>query len=370
MSQGKGMMDGLIFESENLPNQEAVKFEGTKFQLFKRVFTGRLGMMVKINLLAILFALPIIITIAFFRILKMADGAYVPFGANIGIGFPVFTNAIEVSKYHNFLFNMQMFLLLIPGIIILCIGLAGTFSVIHQFTTSENTKILKPFFVGIKNHFLPFLIASLFIALSFVLVLFCITAYPQLDLPTAVKILMIITSIIVCFFIFSMAIFFMSQAVAYKFKISALFKNSLLFAIRLFPTNLIILIISAAPIVLVMALMQIELINIVVLMLFVFFGLSFIVCIWTIYSNWAFDMFFEIKIDKTIKKKPRIEEAIGQINTSEKSVKKDTPVEKLTPEKKPIDNNQVVVEKKPIDNNQIPAAQVNKKSSIKFNKKK
>ena len=64
---------------DNLPDFTPDKLPGTRFQLFKDVFFNRLGAIVKINLLVLLFCLPAIAWVLIMNMIKTADGSLLPY---------------------------------------------------------------------------------------------------------------------------------------------------------------------------------------------------------------------------------------------------------------------------------------------------
>ncbi len=299
--QRKGLIYRITMGKDNLPDFTPDKLPGNRFQLFKDVFFGRMGAMVKINLLTLLFALPIILVLVLTYMSRLVDNTMVPYSGNIGIGYPVVPDAAAIGEARNFMLNFQMYLLLIPCIVIFSIGLSGAFYVMRRFAWGEGVGVASHFFHGVKANVLPFLWSSLFISVSFFLLMFNITAYNQLQMHAALKIIGLALTIIQFLIVMCMAMFLTTQAVTYKLKFWGLIKNSFLFAIGLLPINIIMLILSALPVVALYFLIRVQFIGILFLMIFLLVGVSYIILLWTVYSHWVYDKFVNDRVEGAIK---------------------------------------------------------------------
>ncbi len=156
------------------------------------------------------------------------------------------------------------------------------------------------FFHGIKANFLPFLWSSLFAGVSLFLVMANVGIYNNItDIHIAWRVVGIAVSVIQFVLLLSMFIFLTTQAVTYKLKTWALIKNSFLFAIALLPTNILMLILSAIPVVLVMILPGF--LSMFGLLIFALFGFAYIILVWTVYAHWAYDKFINDRVEGAVK---------------------------------------------------------------------
>ncbi len=300
MAQKKGLIYRLTMGKDNLPDFTPDKLPGTRFQVFKDVFFGRIGAMVKINLLVLLFALPLIVVIFFGYMTKSIDSGLITQNQG-GLPFPVVEDASEIMQYRNFVLNMQMYVFMIPAIVILFIGLSGAFYVMRRFVWAEGVGVASHFFHGIKANWLPFFISSLFLAISFVMVMFNISAYNFLEMNAIFKVIGLSVTIIAFVLLICMAIFLTTQAVTYKLKMIPLIKNSFLFAIALLPLNIIMLILSVVPFILLYLLMGVQMLNMIVIMILLLVGFSYVILLWTVYAHWAYDRFINDRVEGAVK---------------------------------------------------------------------
>lgn len=299
MAKGKGLIYRLTMGKDNLPDFTPSRLPGSRWAQFKDIFRNRFGALVKVNLLVLLFALPAVAWFVIINMLKTVDASLIPYSGNIGFGYPVVNDAVQMGQMRAFSFEIQRWLVMIPLIMIAGIGLAGAFYVMRRLVWDQGISVGGDFFRGIKYNFFPFLWSSLFAGISLFLVMFNISAYNILDIHKAWKVVGITISIIQFVLILFMMIFMTTQAVTYRLKMWGLIKNSFLFAIALVPQNLIFLILSAIPVLLIIFLPSI--ISMIIVMLFCLLGFSYIILIWTLYAHSIFDRFINDKVEGAVK---------------------------------------------------------------------
>ena len=88
--QKKGFITRLLEGKEKSEEYARSTLPTNRWQLFWDIFKGNLGKLVKVNLLTILFFIPMIAVIVICAMVAEASGQIYPFGANVGIGFPAF----------------------------------------------------------------------------------------------------------------------------------------------------------------------------------------------------------------------------------------------------------------------------------------
>jgi hypothetical protein len=286
---------------DNLPDFTPDKLPHSRFAQFKDVFFGRLGAMVKINLLSLLFALPLIAVWALTYFAKTVDAGMIPYSGNIGLAYPVVPDAAEIGEIRNLMHNVRMYMMFIPCIVVLFAGLSGAFYVMRRFVWGEGVGVAAHFFRGVKSNIAPFLLSSVFIATLFPFVMVAISSYDRLDIHAAWKIIGLAASVIALVILLCMMIFLTTQAVTYNLKFFPLVRNSFLFSIALLPTNIIMLILSVLPVVLLMFASGIPFLGMIIVMIFILLGLSYIILLWTVYAHWAFDKFVNDRVEGAVK---------------------------------------------------------------------
>lgn len=333
MAQKKGLIYRLTMGKDDQPDFTPNKLPGNRFAQFWDVLKTRTWPLVKVNLLVILFALPAIAWFAIMTMMKSADSMLVPYSSNIGIGYPVVTDAIAVGNYRAFTFDVQTWLVMIPLIMVASLGLAGAFYVIKKLVWGENIPIGAQFFKGIKMNWLPFLLSSLLLGISVFLVIFNLGAYSNyMNVSKALKIVGIAMSIVQFILVIFMMMFLTTQAVTYKLGGWGLIKNSFLFAVALLPQNIFIAVISALPVLLALILPQF--LSMILLVFFLLLGVAFIILLWTVYGQWAFDKFINDNVEGAVKNKgmyvptPEEKAAAAERERKAKSVRYTNPKKK------------------------------------------
>jgi membrane protein len=300
MSQKKGLIYRITMGKDNLPDFTPNRLPGSRWAVFKDVFFNRLGAMVKISLLTLLFMLPALAWIIFMNMVLKVDAAIVPYSGNLGIGYPVVTDAAFLGQYRTFMFSMQTYLVLIPLIMLAGVGFAGAFHVMKLLAWGEGIAVAGTFFKGIKKNWANYLWIFLFAGVSFFVFIFSLSAYSYLTgVNTAVKVIAVTLAVLQFVLMLCMLIYLCTQTVTYKLKFTGLVKNSLLFAVALFPQNLFFIVLSFLPIVLIM-LIPLQ-ISIFFWMIFMLLGVAYIVLIWTVFSQWVYDKFVNDKVKGAVK---------------------------------------------------------------------
>lgn len=300
MAQKKGLIYRLTMGKDNLPDFTPNRLPGSRWAVFKDVFFNRLGAMAKISLLTFLFTLPAVAWLVIMNIVLQVDAQLIPYSSNIGIGYPVVVDAALMGQYRTFMYNVQTYAILIPLIMIAGIGFAGAFHVMKLLGWGEGVSVGGTFFQGIKKNWASFLWIFLYAGISLFVFIFCIMAYGYLtEINTVVRVIMIALAVVQFVLMLCMLLYLCTQTVTYKLGFMGLVKNSLLFAVALFPQNVFFIALSLLPVIIIMFLpLQI---GIFFWMIFLFLGIAYIVLVWTVYSQWVYDKFVNDKVKGTVK---------------------------------------------------------------------
>ena len=300
MEQKKGLIYRLTMGKDNQPDFMTSKLPGTRWAVFRDVFFNRFSAMVKISLLTMIFLLPALIWLLVTSVTLQADGTMIPYSSNLGLGYPVVTDAIEIGNVRSFMLNVQRYAILVPLISIAGIGFAGAFHTMKLLAWGEGVSIGSTFFKGIKNNWGQFLFIFSFLGISLFVLMLSINAFMYLtDMNGALKIIMFIFAILQFITMIFMVMFLTTQAVTYKLKLFGLVKNSILFAVALLPHNIFFAIISLFPLLL-LAIIPLK-IAMFLWMIFAIIGVAYITLVWTVYSQWVFDKFLNDKVEGAVK---------------------------------------------------------------------
>lgn len=294
----RNLLDKLSVDVENHEYLMKNYQEGGRFKLFSNVFFGKMGVMSRANWWMLLFCIPAFAAIVFAVYRAFDYSVYTPFSSNFGLGYPVVPDAEEIYWELIFRNNMMMALLLIPGIIVGFIGLAGAFNVIKYESLGLSVKITKTFFKGIKNNFVTYMWLGLVNSIMFFLLMLALNNYGIHDLSLVWKIVSIALTVIVMAFVVIISLYVMTQAALYNLPLWKMIKNAFWFTISFVVQNLIIFVFSLLPVGLLMLVNMSYFIQIIVIMVCAMLGFSYIICIWTIYSHYVYGMLFTAVVDK------------------------------------------------------------------------
>ncbi|MBR7141583.1 MAG: hypothetical protein IKD03_05505, partial [Clostridia bacterium] len=282
----KGLMNRLIMGKDNLPDFTPDKLPGSRFAVFKDVFFNRIGAMAKISLLCLLFMLPAIAWIFFMSMTMSVDSSIIPYSSNLGIGYPVITNAALIGEYRTFMYNVRLYSVLIPLLMIAGVGFAGAFHVMKMLAWGEGVAVGTTFFQGVKKNWFRFIWIFFYLGISLFVLMFNITGFNALGYNMVLKVIALVLAIIQFVIMLFMMLWLCTQEVTYKLKAVPLIRNSFLFTIALAIQTLFIMVLCALPILLLM-LIPLQF-SVFLWLIFIVLGPAYIILIWTVYSQWAF----------------------------------------------------------------------------------
>lgn len=299
----KNVLNKLYVDKENHEYLMKNYQEGSRFKLFSGVFFGKMGVMTKANWMMLLFCLPAFAVLFYTYYLSIKYAAYTPFSANFGIGYPVVPNAELI--YGELIFKNNMFraLLLIPCIIIGFVGLAGAFNIIKYESLGMHVKIFRTFFKGIKNNFVTHMWLGLINSIFFFLLVLSFNNFGVTDLALGWKITSIALSIIIMAFSAVMSMYIMTMTALYDMPLRKMIGNAFWLTISFVLQNVIILIFSLVPVVLLIFMNTSMFLQIIVIMICAMLGFSYIITIWTIYNHYVYGMLFTARLEQQSGKK-------------------------------------------------------------------
>lgn len=289
----KGIVQRMMFGDDTKPDLTPERMKMSKWAMFKHLFFHRFGTMVFLNLLTVLFALPAAAVMVLFYLNTAVAASFIPYSGNLGIGYPIVTDAITQGVLTNFSYELMEFLILVPCIAVFALGVSGNLYVMRKLVWEEPTRTFKDFFRGIKKCWLPALVMGFAFGLTILLVQFSFGYFDAYRLSTGLKALSITLSIIFLVFMILFASFFLTQNAAFKMRPMVLIRNSLLFVIGTNIQAILIIGLALAPV----YLMFIPGIMMILVMVYVFLGVSFSTLGITLYCHHCYEKFLYDKIE-------------------------------------------------------------------------
>lgn len=260
------------------------------WDLFKTNFVQ----FVIINVFTLLFFVPGIV-IAFFR------GAYI---TQMGVVYPFSNNALGVYPFTPSVVGsaegivLSADLLFISALVlaglIASVGIAGACYSVKKMINTHGQFHLKDFFRGVKvNYFNVVFPVTIF--MTFIFGSFCVSDWAAWQIalgaskagPITAQVFMIIATVIVGVIM----MWIIAVGVSYRVKLKYLIKNSFVLLFGTIIQSLFMIGFSLIPVWLLLIGTSAQLFNIIGLLIFIFFGFSYIVLCWLSFTQWVFDMF-------------------------------------------------------------------------------
>lgn len=270
---------------------EEAKLPGTRWQVFKALLTQRFSKLVKVNLLMLLFALPAIALVYVISMFKAADLSLLQYFPNAWAGYPFFDD-VAVQEYKIiFSYNNILALGIIPAFIIAGLGIAGGFNVIRQMAWGEDVPIWKQFFKGIKINFWQSMLGMFITGITLGLVIVSFSAPPVLDIKPVWSVIWQVASVLLFAAALLFTMFFITQSGTYKQKTDELIRNSFIFSIGMPLQNILFMAASLIPLAFILLMGSNQLVFMIAIFIIGLFGLSFMVLVWTVHTQYAYDKF-------------------------------------------------------------------------------
>ena len=324
----KGIVHKMMFGNEDKPDLAPEQLNMSKWAMFKFIFFSRFGTMVLLNILTLLFALPAIAVMLLFYLNSAVAAGFIPFSSNVGIGYPVITNAASLGLMSDFSYSIMEYLILVPCIAVFAIGVSGNLYVIRKLIWNEPTRTVKDFFRGIKKCWLSSFIMGFAFGLALLLVEFSIHYFDAFSQPVAYKAVTLTVAIILLVFMIIFTSFFMTQNAAFKMRPGVLIRNSMLFVFGAFIQSVIFIGIALLPV----YLMFIPGITMILALVYVLIGFSFTTVVVSLFCHYCYEKFLYDKI--TDKPATVYSKRESDFETETEKAKKKQPVAYKNPKKR------------------------------------
>lgn len=299
--QKKGLITRLLEGKEKSEEYARSTLPTNRWQLFWDIFKGNFGKIVKVNLLMLIFFIPLIAVIILGYLMNESNGVIYPFASNLAMGYPAAPGQQGLSEMLSLQTNFMLYAGIALASLVAAVGLAGGMYVVRNMVWTEGIFVANDFWRGIKLNYKNALQATLFFTLALFL---CGTliSFAEFSLATGAiskgqKVWMHIsmaTSYVFIVCAAMMTFWMISLGVNYKLKFFTMFKNSFLMTIGTLPQTIFFGVIALLPFALLFIPAQFILIVSIILLLL--FGLSWALLVWLDFSQWVFDKFINPKI--------------------------------------------------------------------------
>lgn len=290
----KGFIARMLEGKERDEEYARSTLPSNRWALFWDIFKGRFSKLVIVNLLMLLFFIPLVAVGFFMYLWTGTMGGMYPFSNSILVGFPAYPNLMGAPEQINLSATFTGGALMIVAALIAAVGISGGMYVIRNMVWTEGIFVANDFWRGIKINIVVVLQSTLFYSI-FLFGFFISIRFSEYIIAsgTGSTVWMTISMAIsyVAIVIFTMMYLWMlAMGGSYKLKFFQLLKNSFLMTFGLIFQNIFFVILMAIPVILILLGSFFQMVGIVFMILF---GLSFMLLVWLDYTQWAFDKFIE-----------------------------------------------------------------------------
>ena len=297
----KGWLSRMYEGKEKSEDYARSTLPTNRWSLFWDIFKGNFGKIFKVNLLMLLFFIPLLAVIILYIVFQEGNNLVFPFGANLGAGYPAYPNQLGLAE----LFAVQTSTFLYAGVvlssIVAAVGLAGGMYVIRNMVWTEGIFVANDFWRGIKlnykNALQAVLVGTLMVSLCGLLLnmsefALVIEEYDGFRL-VLMRIFQGMTYVFIVFAIM-VAYWMIALGVNYQNTFSKLVRNAVLLTVGTLPQTIFFVVLSLLPYVLfLIGGSFMTSIGVIVLILF---GLAFTLLVWLNFAQWVFDKYLNPKI--------------------------------------------------------------------------
>ena len=296
----KGFIAKIIEGPERSETYARSTLPTNRWELGWDVFKTNKGKLFGLNLLTLLFCLPLVALFVMRYVLKTVDIAIFPFTQNMGIGYPAYpaTSGLQAQLALNV--NVEFFKFVIIGVAFLAVAISGGFYVMRNMVWAEGVMVASDFFKGVKqNYFVVFFSLLFYTVIMAASVLSLNMSSVLIATGGGIKWLLVVAQVLtyVIMAIATMMVFYMiTLGITYKLSFGALIRNSFILSIALVPTNVFFMAFSAVWFLLLLLGKVMPLFLIIGIFIVFIWGVSLFMLVWTDYSNWVFDTYVNDKV--------------------------------------------------------------------------
>lgn len=316
--QRGGLLNRIFLGKEKSDEYARSTLPTNRWELFWDIFKGRFGKLVILNLLMLIFFIPLILLIIYRQGLISSYGSVYPFAQSFGVGYSAPLSLVGYSENIVFSVNAITYLFLPVAVAFAAVGLSGGAYVMRNIVWTEGVFIANDFWKGIKLNFKQIMLTGVLYSVVFYVFILSISFADQMITTGTYKVAFIIVKIVAIILLsyFSLvALHMITLSVTYEYKFRHLIRNGMVLSLGFLVQNVFFVLLAAIPFFLMMLQGFFLLIGICVLL---FFGLSYVLLIWTDYCQWIYDGYINGKIQGAKKNRGIYEKVKADNSTYEK----------------------------------------------------
>lgn len=272
-----------------------------RWQLFWDIFKGSFGKLVKVNLLTMLFFIPLFAVVILNILFAESNGIIYPFGANLGVGYPAMSGLQGISEWLVFQGDLLTYALIFVASFIAAVGLSGGMYVVRNMVWTEGIFVTNDFWRGVKLNYKNAMQTGIFISIVLILTTslinsasFMIAAGGMTEGQIVwLRISQALSYVFMALGIM-MSMWMISLGVNYEMGFWVLLKNSFFMTIGTLPQTIFFGVLAAIPFLL--FLIGGELFTVIGILLLIFLSFAWALLLWLDFSQWVFDKYINPKI--------------------------------------------------------------------------
>ncbi len=303
-NQKMGLADRIMLGKPKSDDYARSTLPTNRWSLFFDIFKGRFIKIIAVNLLILLFFIPLFVVLFLRSAALSSMGQSVPFSQVFTIGYQSLYSLAGYPESITLSMNISTLIFVPVASIIAGIGVAGGSYVMRNMVWTEGVFIANDFWHGIKTNFKHVVLISFLYSLLLYLAILCVTLFNELRvMGEMANGLSIFLQVFVIFFMAVMtivALHAISMTVNYNLPFKHVVKNAILLTIALPIHNVFFLIVSALPIIVIYLGGFLSSLGYGLMMLF---GFSYFMLVWTDYCQWAYDKFINDRVEGAEKNK-------------------------------------------------------------------
>lgn len=289
-AEKKGFIAGLLEGRERESEYARSAPSSGRWGLFWDIFKGRFSKLVIVNLLMLLFLIPLAVVI-FLRV--SYEGSLTlqyPFSGDVLAGLPAYPNMSAVPAHIALQLNVPFGALMLAAALVASVGLSGGIYVIRNMLWTEGVFSAGDFWRGIKANVAAALESTLFCgAIVYGLAVAISRAQLAIAVGAAGAAPMIFCIVLCCIAIAVVALMYLwmlSLGADYDLNFLRLVADAFLMTFTYFFHSILFVALMALPVLFIFLGSLFQAVGLVIMVLF---GISYAVLVWLDFTQWVYD---------------------------------------------------------------------------------
>ncbi|MBP5193638.1 MAG: hypothetical protein J6126_02800 [Clostridia bacterium] len=297
MANKKGFMASMAEAAERSENYSRTAASTGRWKLGWEVFKNNFTRLILLNLILVVFFIPVIVIVFWRNMLISTYASAVPFGSFMS--YPYVANLSGVAENVVVRANIRSLATLPAAALLIAVAFSGVFYMVRNMVWTEGVFIGSDFWRGLKKNFFP-VAGTLLIYSTMVyggLVSVSLMNY-SISVGAANAVLLTVAKVaifVLLGFFTIVAMHMLTLSVTYELSFIKLIRNAFILTVSLLPSNIFFAAFSLAGVVLMLFSAMIG------GMVAIIIGIVGGILVWTVYCQWIYEKF----ISDVPAKKPR-----------------------------------------------------------------